>query len=130
MQKLNTTENTLSLEQEQLIYLIRHKCNEHDIKCLLILIMDKRATSLKEVLNLYEVEKHQNKVINKLDNIDSQLQDIKREIQNVNQKVTIIGTVVNEKLNCLIKQNLLISNQLSQINYLAKQNIVATVLSD
>ena len=92
--------------------------------------MDKRATSLKEVLNLYEVEKHQNKVINKLDNIDSQLQDIKREIQNVNQKVTIIGTVVNEKLNCLIKQNLLISNQLSQINYLAKQNIVATVLSD
>ena len=32
---LNTTENTLSLEQEQLIYLIRHKCNEHDIAVLL-----------------------------------------------------------------------------------------------
>ena len=32
---LNTTENTLSLEQEQLIYLIRHKCNEHDITVLL-----------------------------------------------------------------------------------------------
>ena len=32
---LNSTENNLSLEQEQLIYLIRHKCNEHDISVLL-----------------------------------------------------------------------------------------------
>ncbi len=32
---LNSTESELSLEQEQLLYLIRHKCNKHDISVLL-----------------------------------------------------------------------------------------------
>ncbi len=32
---LNTTERELSMEQEQLLYLIKHKCDERDISVLL-----------------------------------------------------------------------------------------------
>ena len=105
-------------------------CNEYDVRNLLLLIINGRATTLKEMINLYETEKFRSEIKNELKKINNTLLEIKSEIQLLNMKIDTIETTVNNKLNTLIKRNDLIITQLYQLNYTAKQDLIVSVLSD
>lgn len=90
--------------------------DEQSVSCLLALVSDGRATTLKEAINLYEEEKFREEVLNKLDNLTNYVNDL--------------AIVMAKGLNEVIKSNMRIYGQLKEINTTTKLGLYNDIIDD
>ena len=112
---------SLYFELKQQIPLPEKYCDEYHVNCLLALVLDRRADTLKEAINLLETETYRSNVLGSLHALNANLRQL-------NQKINDLGNLMHAGFSAVIKQNVMISNQLSALSYSASARFTTAML--
>lgn len=99
--------------------------DEKLVDALLALVLDKRADTLKEAINLFETELYQNAVVNSLDSLNNNIISLNKNILSLRNEINQI----NSGINRLMQQNNYISNRLDAINFDTTYLMIDNLLS-
>ena len=103
--------------------------DEYHINCLLALVLDCRADTLKEAINLFETEAYRNTVINSLNVLNYNIALLNNNITNLRNDVQNLTNTVYQGFSVLIKQNNYISNQIDSIRFDTRYLMIDSLLS-
>ena len=90
--------------------------DEYHVKCLLSLVLDRRADTLKEAINLFEEEAYRSRVIQSLDMLNYNIGLLNRNILQLRYELDNSMRQLSTQMNVMIAQNFAITNQLQAIN--------------
>lgn len=103
--------------------------DEYHINCLLALVLDCRADTLKEAINLFETEAYRNTVINSLNVLNYNIVQLNNNITNLRNDVQNLTNTVYQGFSVLIKQNNYISSQIDSIRFDTRYLMIDSLLS-
>jgi len=91
--------------------------NEQSVKGLLTLVLNGRAHTLKEAINLLETEYYREAVLNSFRELNYNLSLLVESIERLNYKMNSISNKLSSHYFSLYNQNSIISSQLMSIKY-------------
>ena len=101
---------------------------EKCINGILALLLDKRANSLKEAINLYETEVYRGQVIKGLATLNQNIIALNSGIAALSHKADQLGAMMYVGLNTIISQNAAMMDQLQSIDCSTKFLMVDRLL--
>ena len=125
VQDLTTIKNNLIKN----IPLPQKYSDEEHVNALLALVLDGRADTLKEAINLYETEAYRNTVVNSLNVLNYNIVQLNNNIMNLRNEVTNLTSVVQKGFDILIQQNNYISMSLDSIKFDTRYLMIDSLLS-
>lgn len=103
--------------------------DEEHVNALLALVLDGRADTLKEAINLFETEAYRNTVINSLNVLNYNIVQLNNNITNLRNDVQNLTNTVYQGFSVLIKQNNYISSQIDSIRFDTRYLMIDSLLS-
>ena len=103
--------------------------DEQHVNSLLALVLDKRADTLKEAINLYETEQYRSNVISSLDLLNMNLVILNNNISSLKDDIKTLTDVTVKGFRIMISQNNMISNLLTSIAYDTKYLVIDEILN-
>lgn len=94
--------------------------DEYHVQCLLALVTDRRADTLKEAINLLETENYRSNVI-------GSLQQLNNHLRALTKSISALGDMVYQGFSGVMKQNALINARLTALQY-SQEAMFATAM--
>lgn len=103
--------------------------DEYHINALLALVLDRRADTLKEAINLFETETYRSTVVLSLDMLNHNIQILNNNITGLRKEVYELKNIAYEGFKTVIRQNNFISMQLDSIRFDTRYLMIDSLLS-
>ena len=103
--------------------------DEKHVNALLALVLDCRADTLKDAINLYETESYRSTVVNSLNILNFNITQLNNNIMNLRKEVNNLTDTVYQAFSVLIKQNNYISSQIDSIRFDTRYLMIDSLLS-
>lgn len=114
---------------EEIAPLPQQYSDEYHVNALLALVLNKRADTLKEAINLFETEAYRSTVVSCLDTLNYNIQVLNSNIVGLRNEVNQLASVMYQGLSTLIQQNNAIYNQLDSIRFDTRYLMIDNLLS-
>ncbi|MBO4472570.1 MAG: hypothetical protein J5765_02045 [Clostridia bacterium] len=108
-------------EMKEVIPLPDRYRDEYHVKCLLALVTDRRADTLKEAINLLETENYRSNVLGSLQQLNSHLLALGNSIAS-------LGNMVYQGFSGVMKQNAIINSRITSLQYQQQAMFTAAML--
>ncbi len=97
--------------------------DEYHVNCLLALVIDRRADTLKEAINMFETEIYRSSIVSCLDRLNVNLDLLSNKLSN-------LTNLTYQGFSTVIRQNNIISEQLSALQFTAIATFTLDKLTD
>ena len=95
--------------------------DEYHVDCLLALVVDRRADTLKEAINLLETENYRSNVL-------ASLNELNKNLLSLDAKISALGNMVYQGMTAIMQHNAMISSQISALHYSTESMFVMSML--